>query len=108
MGLANFDPRGTGPLLLALASVVAFWFYWVPALGAVFAHPELRLEEPTKALLQDSLVARASKVRGAAPRFDCQLCDAEGTRRAWRELQTLYESYDEPPPFVKQGLAGLE
>jgi membrane protease YdiL (CAAX protease family) len=108
MGVANFDPRGTGPLLLALASVVAFWFYWVPALGGVYAYPELRLEEPTKALLQDSLVARASTARGGPPSFDCQLCDADGTRRAWRELETLYDSYDEPQPFVKRGLAGLE
>lgn len=110
MGLAKFDPRASGPLLITLGAVVAFWLFWMPGLGAVSEHPELRAEAPTKALLQDSLIARAALQPGGPPViWACQLCDMEGTRRAWRELQTLLELYDEQdrPDFVRQALAGL-
>lgn len=110
MGLAKFDPRASGPLLITLCAVVAFWLFWMPGLGGVSEYPELRAEAPTKALLQDSLIARASLQPGGPPvLWQCQLCEIEGTRRAWRELQTLLELYDEQdrPDFVRQALAGL-
>jgi membrane protease YdiL (CAAX protease family) len=95
----GFDPRGTLPLALTGAALVAFFVWQVPALGAASEYPELRLQNPTKALLQQSLVERAAPqppILAFLP--PCQLCERAGVVRAWQELSTLFDLYGEDLP----------
>ena len=95
----GFDPRGTLPLALTGAAVVAFFLWQVPGLGGAYEYPELRLQNPTKALLQQSLVEREAQQEPILAFLPpCQLCDRAGVARAWQELSTLFDLYGEELP----------
>jgi membrane protease YdiL (CAAX protease family) len=78
---------------------VAFFVWQVPSLGGASEYPELRLENPTKALLQQSLVERAAPQQPILASLPpCQLCERTGVVRAWQELSTLFDLYGEDLP----------
>jgi membrane protease YdiL (CAAX protease family) len=105
----GFDPRGTLPLVLTGAALVAFFVWQVPGLGGASEYPELRLQNPTKALLQQSLVERAApQPPSLASLPPCQLCERAGVLRAWQELATLFDLYGEDlPPDLRDARASL-